>query len=177
MQLSMLKKHRAALFLAFSASAIEFIYAGITVQFHLLLTANPEISLYFKLITAIALIALGIWNLSIKTSEGKSIPQQAVTGRHGFYRGTLLGLLNPMTIPFWLAMTAYLENDKLVEISGSGFWIYLAGLSSGTFFLLLTVDALGKRFSNVASNPFLVKKIPGIILLLMGGYFLVKILM
>ena len=98
-----------------------------------------------------------------------------LTGRHGFMRGLILGLLNPMTIPFWLAITTYLENDSWIDVEGYGFWIYLLGLASGTFCLLLTVNASGKRFTKVADNPFLVHKVPGFILLGLGVYFLLKL--
>lgn len=175
MQLAMQKKQRAALFLALAASAVEFIYAGFTVQFHIFLNNEESIADYFRIITSLALIGLGIWNLTVKSSKESVIDKEA-KGRHGFMKGIMLGILNPMTIPFWLAITTYLENDELISVEGLSFWMYLIGLSTGTFFLLLTVSALGKRFSKVADNKFLVLRVPGIILLGLGCYFLVKLL-
>ena len=177
MQLSILKKHRAAVFFSLAACLVEFIYAGITVQFHLFLNSHPEIAFYFQVVTAIALIGLGISNLFSKSTSSSIKVDTKVTGRHGFLRGLILGFLNPMTIPFWLAITTYLENDGLVEVTGLGFWVYLIGLSSGTFILLLTVDGLGKRFSRVADNSFVVHKVPGFILLALGVYYLFKLVL
>ncbi|MFK7953944.1 MAG: LysE family translocator [Ekhidna sp.] len=177
MQLSILKKHRAALFFSLAATLVEFVYAGITVQFHIFLNNNETISGYFQIITAIALIGLGISNL-VSTSSSKSVKvNQELTGRHGFRKGLILGLLNPMSIPFWLAITTYLENDDLISVDTFGFWSYLVGLSAGTFCLLLTVDAAGKRFTKVSDNDFLVHKVPGLILLGLGVYFLLKLVM
>lgn len=177
MQLSILKKHRAALFFSLAATLVEFVYAGITVQFHIFLNNNETISGYFQIITAIALIGLGISNL-VSTSSSKSVKvNQELTGRHGFRKGLILGLLNPMSIPFWLAITTYLENDDLISVDTFGFWSYLVGLSAGTFCLLLTVDAAGKRFTKVSDNDFLVHKVPGLILLGLGVYFLGKLVM
>jgi len=82
-----------------------------------------------------------------------------------------------MTIPFWLAITTYLENDGLINVSAFGFWAYLTGLSTGTFCLLLTVDALGKRFIKISDNKFLVHKMPGIMLIGLGVYFLLKLIL
>ncbi len=175
MQLSIQRKHRAAIFLAFAASAVEFIYAGITVQFHIFLNTNETLADYFRIITSIALIGLGLWNIFSKASASSVGVNTKITGRHGFYKGMLLGVLNPMTIPFWLAITTYLENDGWVDVSDYGFWMYLIGLSLGTFFLLLTVDALGKRFTKIADNPILVHKVPGFLLLGLGVYFLLKL--
>lgn len=177
MQLSIVKKHRAAIFFSLAACIVEFIYAGITVQFHIYLNTHHEIAAYFRIITAIALIGLGLWNIFSKSTSNTVKVDTKLTGRHGFARGLILGFLNPMTIPFWLAITTYLENDGLVEVTEFGFWAYLIGLSAGTFCLLLTVDALGKRFSRIADNKFLVHKVPGFILLALGVYYLMKLIM
>lgn len=175
MQLAMLKKRRAAVFFALAASLVEFLYAGITVQFHIFLNNNQTISSYFQIITAVALIGLGLTNIFSKSTSSSVKVDTRITGRHGFLRGLILGFLNPMTIPFWLAITTYLENDDWINVDGYGFWIYLIGLSVGTFCLLLTVNASGKRFTKIADNPFLVHKVPGILLLGLGVYFLIKL--
>lgn len=177
MQLAILNKRRAAIFLALAASCVEFIYSGVTVQFHLYLNQNEVIADYFRIITSVALIVLGLSNIFSKSTSATVKVNTEVTGRHGFVKGLILGFLNPMTIPFWLAITTYLENDNLINVEGFGFWLYLIGLASGTFFLLLTVNSLGKRFTRIADNHFLVHKVPGFILLGLGIYFLLKLVM
>ena len=176
MQLAIQKRRRAAIFLAFAASAVEFVYAGFTVQFQILLTSNPALATYFKVITSVALIGLGLWNIFSKMAS-ESVIVKGEKGRHGFLRGVLLGILNPMTIPFWLAITTYLENDSLVSVDGFCFWLYLIGLAAGTFCLLITVNALGSQFTKIADNKFLVKKVPGMMLLAIGCYFLLKLIL
>lgn len=175
MQLAIQKRRRAAVFFAFAASAVEFVYAGFTVQFHILLNNNESLADYFRIITSVALIGLGLWNIFSK-STSDSVVINSEKGRHGFLRGMMLGILNPMSIPFWLAITTYLENDDLITVEGFGFWAYLIGLASGTFCLLITVNALGSRFTKIANNKFLMHRVPGLILLGIGIYFLVKLL-
>ncbi|WP_462253985.1 LysE family translocator [Ekhidna sp.] len=177
MQLAILNKRRAAVFFALAASVVEFAYAGVTVQFHIFLNNNEVIADYFRIITSIALIGLGLSNILSKSTASSVKVDTKLTGRHGFARGLLLGFLNPMTIPFWLAITTYLENDQWINVSEFGFWMYLIGLSSGTFCLLLTVNALGKRFSKISDNQFLVHKVPGFLLLGLGIYFLLKLVL
>ncbi|MEQ9402250.1 MAG: LysE family transporter [Cyclobacteriaceae bacterium] len=176
MQLAIQKRRRAAVFFAFAASAVEFVYAGFTVQFHILLNNNEVLADYFRIITSIALIGLGLWNI-FSTSTSESVIVNSEKGRHGFIRGMMLGILNPMTIPFWLAITTYLENDDLISVDGFSFWMYLIGLSVGTFCLLITVNALGSQFTRIADNKFLVHKLPGIILFTLGIYFLLKLVL
>lgn len=175
MQLAILHKRRAAIFFALAASLVEFVYTGVTVQFHIFLNNNEVIADYFRVITSIALIGLGLSNIFSKSTSSSVKVDTKLTGRHGFARGLLLGFLNPMTIPFWLAITTYLENDTWINVEGYGFWMYLVGLSTGTFCLLLTVNALGKPFTKIADNPFLVHKVPGFLLFGLGVYFLLKL--
>jgi len=176
MQLAILKRRRAAIYFALAASIVEFVYTGITVQFHIFLDSNEVISFYFQVITSLALIGLGLSNIFSKSTSESIKVDTRLTGRHGFLRGLILGLLNPMTVPFWLAITTYLENDYLIKVDGFGFWAYLIGLSTGTFCLLLTVNALGSRFSKIADNRFLVHRVPGMLLMSLGIYFMSKLL-
>lgn len=169
MQLTVQKNERAALFFALAASLTEFVYAGITVRFQIFLSQKPAFTENFQIITAVAMIILGIANLLSK-SNSKTFQVADVNGRSGFKRGVILGILNPLTIPFWLAVTAYLQNHNWISLEGSYFWIYMVGVSTGTFTLLLTVRKLGGKFTSIADNQFLVHKIPGLVFISLGVY-------
>ncbi len=171
MQLSVQNHRRAAFFFALAASITEFAYAGVTVRLQLFLSEKPFFTEYFQIITALAMLALGVANLLTKTNS-QSLLSKTTTpkGRNGFKLGVILGVLNPLTIPFWLAVTAYLQNHRLISLSGVNFWLYLSGISIGTFALLLTVNRLGARFTNIADNQLLVHRLPGIIFILLGLY-------
>jgi threonine/homoserine/homoserine lactone efflux protein len=174
MQMAMQGKRRAAIFFSLAASMVEFVYAGLTVKFQIFLNTKTILSEYFLFITAGALIVVGVLNLFSKQSSKDVHPETMVKGRQGFKRGILLGALNPMTIPFWLMITAYLQNHGWVELSGMGFWSYLIGLTAGTFFMLMTVLRLGRKFTQISDNVFLVHRLPGLVLIGLGIYNLVK---
>ncbi len=169
-QMSILGFKRGALFFAIAASATEFVYAGATVKFQIFLSQSPFINQYFQLITGLAMLGLGVANLLAKSSNSKFSTDKEFKGRNGFKMGVVLGLLNPLTIPFWLAVTAYLQGNNWIALDGANFWIYLTGVSTGTFALLLTIRQIGAKFIAIANNQFLVYKIPGITFLCLGGY-------
>lgn len=173
MQLSIQGKSRSAFFFALGASVTEFVYAGATVKFQIFLSERPLITDHFQIITALAMIILGMVNLTAKGGS-KQFLVTAVKGRDGFKRGIILGVLNPLTIPFWLAVTAYLQSNNWIALDGILFWNYIIGISVGTFALLVTVNAIGSKFEQLASNTFLVYKTPGIIFLCLGFYNLIK---
>jgi threonine/homoserine/homoserine lactone efflux protein len=170
MQLAIQEKQRAAFFLALAASMVEFIYAGITVRFQLFLNNSQWFTDQFYIITAVPMIILGIANLFSSSTSRSFIPRVQAKGRSGFKRGLMLGLLNPLTLPYWLAVTAYLQTHDLISLEGPFFWIYLVGISTGTFLLLLSILVIGKRFQQIADNQFLVHKLPGLIFIALGIY-------
>lgn len=173
MQLSIHKKYRGAFFFGLAAALVEFIYAGFTVKFQQYLVSQPELHGYLKLFTAIILFILGVINILSKTSSKSIIIPSDQRGRSGFKRGLIIGALNPLTVPFWLVVTAYLETNGFISTQDSNFWFYLIGISSGTFTLLLSVRWLGKSFATVADNQFLVHKVPGLVFIGMALYNLI----
>lgn len=173
MQLSVQGQARAAFYFALAASLTEFVYAGITVRFSIFLSERPVFTENFQIITAVAMLILGIANLISKSSTKSFMADEDLKGRNGFKKGVVLGVLNPLTIPFWLAVTAFLQNHRLIHLNGQYFWFYLIGISTGTFCLLLTVNKLGSKFTAIADNQLAVHKIPGVVFICLGVYNLI----
>lgn len=167
MQYAVLNQSKNAFYFALGAALTEFLYAGLTVRFQLFLSETTIFSNYFQLISGIAMLVLGIVNLTAKSSK-INLAKQPIPKRDGFKKGIILSVINPLTIPFWLAITAYLQVNGLIRLEGLFFWYYLVGISSGTFGLLLTVRAIGAKFQHFAENHFLVHQIPGVSFALMG---------
>jgi hypothetical protein len=55
-------------------------------------------------------------------------------------------------------------------------YVYVAGISTGTFLLLLTLSLLATLVAPYVQNSPLVKKLPGIIFLALGSYSMYKFL-
>lgn len=173
-QMGMKNHMRAAIFFSLSAAMVEFLYAGLTVRFQMLLKESTQLEDYFQVITIVVLIVVGILSLRSKSKSADVHGVEMAKGRAGFKRGIILGFLNPMTIPFWLMVTAYIQNNDIIPLEGSHYWFYLIGISSGTFTLLMTVLWLGNKFTRISDNQLLVHKVPGVLLIGLGIYTLVK---
>ncbi|MDW3208980.1 MAG: LysE family transporter [Reichenbachiella sp.] len=157
---------KAAFSFATAAALTEYIYAAIAVRFQIYLTENSSIAQYFQIITGSVLILLGLFNLFKKPIESKV--ETKSEKRNAFKKGVLLSLTNPLAIPFWLMVTGYLQSMGWVEINGRNFWVYVAGISVGTFCLLATVINLGTKFNVIQGNVFLIYRVPGLIFIGMG---------
>ncbi len=173
-QMGIQNHKRAAIFFSLAASLVEFLYAGLTVKFQIYLKSSTQLEDYFQIITALALIGVGILSIRSKAKSADVQGEEIAKGRTGFKRGLILGFLNPMTIPFWLMVTAYIQGQDLIPLDGMAYWFYLIGLSSGTFMLLMTVLWLGNKFTRISDNQLLVHKVPGILLIGLGVYTMVK---
>lgn len=177
MQMGIRGKLRAAYFLVIGACLVEFLYAILVVRFQIFLSENVTFTHHFTLITAIVLTILGIYSLVTET-DSKSIKIKSDSkGRTGFAKGLALGFLNPLAIPFWLAVTAYLQQEGWVLLKGSSFWTYLLGIFLGSVILLFLAIGLGNRFTRISDNRLLVHVLPGIAFLSLGVYYLYQWIM
>ncbi|MEQ8714447.1 MAG: LysE family transporter [Cyclobacteriaceae bacterium] len=168
-QLGIKEQHSAALNFAFASALVEFFYAGIAVKAQLYLTSNPAISGYFQLVTGCLLLVIGLINLLYRR-KGRADTSKDVSAKGGFWRGFVLSSLNPMAIPFWLAVTAALQSAEWLLITNQNLIFYLLGISSGTFILLLQASRLGIRLKHLQENSFLMYRLPGIILISLSAY-------
>lgn len=171
MQMGLLGKLREAYFLVLGATIVEFFYAMLVVRFQIFLNENVTFTHHFTLITSIVLTLLGIYSL-LTRSYSKSVKVKSDSkGRTGFAKGLALGFLNPLAIPFWLAVTAYLQQSGWVSLEGASFWSYLLGIFAGSVLVLYLAIRLGNKFTRISDNYMLVHVLPGVAFLSLGIYY------
>ena len=154
--------------MAIAAAVIEYPYAWVAVKFQGFLTRSLEWTHSFHLISALVMISLGIfslWSASRPTNFSRRFEAS------GFRRGVLLSLVNPLAIPFWMAITAYLRSYGWIDLSDNvEIHAYLLGVSMGTLVLFMVLAYLAKKVvAQFTSNTFL-QKTPGTLLILLGIY-------
>ncbi len=173
-QLGLEKKINIAWRLALAAAIVEYPYAWLAITFEKIITASPVITDNLQLITAVVMVLLGLFNLiSLQKPSAISVK----FNQSGFRRGFVLGLLNPLALPFWVGTTAYLRSQQWIDLS-TGFQLhaYLLGVSLGALVMLMLFAFLAKRMAFGFQHYKWIKKIPGITLLLLGIYAFVNYL-
>ena len=174
-QLGLENKINIAWRFALAACLIEYPYAWLAVVFEGLITSSPVIVKNFQLITAFVMILLGIINL-----RAVNKPSTVITkfNNSGFRRGIVLGILNPLAMPFWIAVTAYLKSQHWIDLSSTlGLHSYLLGVSLGGLTLLILFAYLAKKVVSGFQHNIWLKRIPGITLLILGCYALIRYVM
>jgi threonine/homoserine/homoserine lactone efflux protein len=174
LQLGLEKKIQIAWRFAIAAALIEYPYAWLAVVFGELITDSPSILHNLQLIGAVVMTSLGIMNL-MSTRKPSVFAQKFQ--QSGFRRGIALSILNPMILPFWIAITAFLKIEGWVTFSTPlQLHSYLLGIAVGVLVLLMIVTFMAKRLAPAFQQNSRIKFIPGIILLLLGIYAFIKYL-
>jgi threonine/homoserine/homoserine lactone efflux protein len=113
-QLGLEHKARLAWRFALAAAMVEYGYAFLAVTFEKLITSSPLIIRNFHLLAAIVMLTLGILTIrSVSAPSNLTLRFQ----NSGFRRGLVLGILNPLAMPFWIGIVAYLKSVHWINLS------------------------------------------------------------
>ncbi len=169
-QLALANQQKAVLRFALAAGLVEFPYALIAVKFEQFITANPFIIKNFQLIAAVVMVLLGVVNLWPSKKDNTIVPLES-----GFRKGVLLSVLNPLAIPFWIGITAYLRTNRWLEINNQNIWFFVVGISLGTMALLALLGLAGSKVAHYfIQHKRAINAIPGFIFLALGLYAFVQ---
>ena len=166
-------KSSVAIRMASAAAIVEYFYAWIAVEFELLITSSPLVVANMQLITAIVMTVLGVMTIWSSPATGK--PKETSQPK-GFIKGLVLGVLNPLAIPYWTGATAYFKSNGWIDLSTSfGLHSYLLGVSLGVFSLLLLVTFSARRLAKMLlDRNSMIRKIPGYLMLALGIFAFTK---
>ncbi len=167
-QLGLNQRVMVAWRMALAAAMVEYPYAWIAVEFQEYLAKSVEFTHSLHLVSALVMTsfgALALWASTRPSKLGKRFEDS------GFRKGIAIALLNPLAIPFWVAMTAYLKSYKWISLSDNlEVHAYLAGVSFGTLVVLMLMASLAQRVIRYFKHDSLLKKTPGVVLILLGLY-------
>jgi threonine/homoserine/homoserine lactone efflux protein len=165
-QLGLDHKMEIAWRFAIAAAIVEYPYAWLAVEFETVITSLPFITKHLQLIAGCVMVIVGAFNL--RTAEKPTRFSEKFQAS-GFRRGIILSILNPMALPFWIGITAYLKSVSLITLSTSAqIHAYLFGVSLGALALLILFAVIAKNLIAHLKEFSLIKKIPGILLLVLG---------
>ena len=176
-QLGLRKNVAAAFRMGIAAALVEFVYAAIAIKFQIYISSNPAIKNNFILISASVLILLGLMNLvSVKLKKSGRKNKLAAISASGFRKGVLISIANPLAMPFWIGVTAYLQSNAWIDFSNTSIWSYVCGISFGTLAVLSMLSIIAfKTGKFIEPDNKLIKIIPGIVLLALGLYTLMNL--
>jgi threonine/homoserine/homoserine lactone efflux protein len=171
LQLGLENKLKAAWQFSIAASLMEYPYCWLAIRFEKFITSSPTIVENFERIGAVVMLVFGILNLfSLRKQHIKKVDAK----EYGFTKGLVLGILNPLAMPYWIAITAYLKSqhwlvlNTVAELQG-----YLLGVVLGALSFFMVAAYLANRVAVYLKGNSVLKYIPAIMLIVLGLYGLI----
>ncbi len=172
LQLSFHNNKAAALRFSLAAALVEFPYVLIALQFEGWLTSTPLIVNNIKMVSAIVMITLGVIN-TIAYFRSSPSPVLNKLRESGFRKGLIISILNPLAIPFWIGISAYLHHQQWILINNWEAKVSFAfGVAVGTFGLLATLVYFSKKINFNFQEKGVLQLVPAAIFYLLGFYAL-----
>ncbi|QSE98590.1 LysE family translocator [Fulvivirga lutea] len=168
LQLAIENKSRAAIRFSLASAIIEFPYVIIAVIFSDWLLSTEIVMNNIKLLSTSVILLLAFINTY---QYFKNDTPKPLTNKGGFRRGMIVSIFNPLAIPFWVGITAYLSNQGWMSIdNNSQLLTYALGVSAGTFALLFALINFSTRINLEIKNQKLTKLIPAVVFFILGFY-------
>ena len=176
LQLGLEHKIKAAWQFSIAAALVEYPYGWIAVTFEKAIMSTPGMLQNFERIGASVMLALGVLNF-IGLLRKKSV-QKIESKEYGFLKGLLLGVLNPLAIPYWIGITAYINSMEWLKLNTAlELHAYLLGIVLGALSFFLIIAYLAKRAASYLQGNSLLLYIPAFTLVVLGIYGLFHSLM
>ncbi len=121
----------------------------------------------------ILFIALGFFFLFKKDIKKKEDTPKGKSQIANFFKGALIALANPQTLPFWIFVLTYLETVQMIPINASQPWsiiiAFAIGVSVGKFLGLFLFSLLSHRISKKSNKiTNVTNKVIGYFLIFIG---------
>lgn len=163
---------RAGFYFALGATIIELIYSAIAIKFIAVLLNNAHVELSIQIISIPAFLVLGIFYYRKQNSSR----EVEIRNKKSFYNGLLIGLVNPLQIPFWIAYGSYLLSNEWIRNEDSLLNMFIAGISVGTLLVLTLIALVSKKIiGRLDLQTNTVNKGIGVILFLLTAYQAVRV--
>jgi threonine/homoserine/homoserine lactone efflux protein len=146
---SIQRKYKNAFFIALGGSWPEFMFSFIAFKLAAFVVVLPIFITYFKIAIIIVLIILAVYLWFSKANISVS-----VSNKNGFVLGSLLAILNPQLILFWLAAIAYIQTNQILNLFHNNYVLlfFCLGAMVGALVFHILLIYLSKRwFGNMAT--------------------------
>lgn len=148
MQISINKGLKQSYIFALSFALVEGLFTFILMHFAEWFATQKDLMIWLEWLMVGVFILMGL--LSYLQSKKERKPIEDVKKRDSIKTGIILGIFNPMIIPFWTIGGTYLIAHNWITTAGLGLVVFAIGASVGSFLCLY----LFGRFAQYIQNRF-----------------------
>lgn len=173
MQTTINSNFRAGFYFALGATFIELIYSAIAIKFIAVLLDNKGLDLGIQMVCIPVFLILGFFYYR----KQDKVKQEEQKKNRSFYHGMLIGIINPLQIPFWIAWGSYMLTNKWIKNDEMLLNVFIIGICMGTLLVLTLIALLSKTIvGRLDLSTRWVNKAIGIVLFVLSGYQLLKVI-
>ncbi len=145
-------KYQNAFLIALGGSWPEFMFSFMAFKLAAFVVVLPIFITYFKIAIIAVFIILAVYLWFSKANKSVS-----VSNKNGFVLGSLLAVLNPQLILFWLAAIAYLQTNQILNLFHNNYILVLfcLGAMFGALTLHVLLIYLSKKWFDSKATIFL----------------------
>lgn len=149
MQISINKGMKQALIFITSFAVVEGIFTYILMRFAAWFASKKELIHWLGWILVAVFIVMGTLSW-IESNKNQKHNEKDISNKDSIRTGILLGIFNPMIIPFWMIGGTYLIAKNWITTESIGLELFAIGASVGSFLCLY----LFARFAQYIQNRF-----------------------
>lgn len=147
-QISITKGIKQALIFIITFSLIEGIFTYVLMRFAAYFASKESLLFWLDWILVVVFIIMG--TVSWLQSKKEIAEVVEIRRRDSIKMGIILGVFNPMIIPFWMIGGTYLISNEWITTEGFGIELFALGAATGAFLSLY----LFAQFAQYIQNRF-----------------------
>lgn len=172
-QLTITRGIRQALYFIFAFSAVEVLFTFGVMRFVQWLSSEIKLG---DIIDVIMIFMFGILGI-VTWKSRKEMPKADYSNKDSIRYGMLLGVLNPMQVPYWLFVGTYLISHEWIDKGYLSLSIFSIGSGIGAGLALYGFARFAQYIQEkFALSSYIVNKSIALLFFALSGYHICKII-
>ncbi|WP_276089012.1 LysE family transporter [Pedobacter sp. JY14-1] len=172
-QITITRGIRQALYFIFAFSAVEVLFTFAVMRFVQWLSSEIQLD---NIIDVVMILMFGVLGF-ITWRSRKEMPKTDYSNKDSIRYGMLLGVLNPMQIPYWLFVGTYLISHEWIDIGYVSLIVFSIGSGVGAGLALYGFARFAKYIQEKFDlSSYIVNKSIAILFFILSGYHICKLI-
>jgi threonine/homoserine/homoserine lactone efflux protein len=171
-QITLNKGLKQAYYFIISFSLVEMLFTFVMMRFVEWFSSNLNLDRIIDVAMIVVFLTLGI----ITWKSRKEMPETDTSNKDSVRYGILLGILNPMQVPYWLFLGTYLISHQFIDTGTTSLTIFSIGSGLGAAAVLYGFARFAKYIQDKFTlSSYIINKSIAILFFALSAFHLVKV--
>ncbi|RAJ31831.1 LysE family transporter [Pedobacter cryoconitis] len=171
-QITITRGIKQALYFILAFSAVEVLFTFGVMRFVQWLSSEIKVGNYIDVVMIVMFTVLGV----ITWRSRKEMPKADYSKKDSIRYGMLLGVLNPMQIPYWLFVGTYLISHEWIDIGYVSLTVFSIGSGIGAAVALYGFARFAQYIqTKFALSSYVVNRAIALLFFALSAYHIVKL--